>query len=99
MLKISIEPKIIEKFKTLFAEEDNDDAMFRIREVKVGGGCKSHIELRVSIDEAEDADEEQYVTVEGLPFVISNDVIDSYGENYEIYTHPEQNIPGVRALN
>ena len=99
MLKIGIEPEIVERFKALFEEEDNDEALFRIKEVKVGGGWKSHLELRVSLDEAEDPDEEVYIKVEGLPFVVSNDVIDSYGETFEIYTDKEHNIPGVRALN
>lgn len=53
----------------------------------------------MSLDEAEDPDEEQYVKVEGLPFVVSNDVIDSYGETYEIFINTELNIPGVRAVN
>ncbi len=51
------------------------------------------------MDEAEDPDEEVYIKVEGLRFVVSNDVIDSYGETYEIYTDTEHNIPGVRAIN
>ncbi len=38
MLKISIEPAIVERFNSLFEEEDNDEALFRIKEVKVGGG-------------------------------------------------------------
>lgn len=38
MLKISIAPEIVERFNTLFEEEDNDEALFRIKEVKVGGG-------------------------------------------------------------
>ena len=34
MLEITIAPK----FKELLVEEDNEDAVFRIRETKVGGG-------------------------------------------------------------
>ena len=37
------------------------------------------MELRVSLDEREDPDEEQEIEVEGLPFVVNEDVIDSYG--------------------
>ena len=49
------------------------------------------MELRVSIDEREDADEEQEVQVEGLPFVI-----DSYGLKYSIFVG-ENGVPGVSS--
>ena len=38
MLKISMTPEVVAKFKELLKEEDNEDAVFRIRETKVGGG-------------------------------------------------------------
>lgn len=54
------------------------------------------MELRVSLDEREDADEEEEVTVEGLPFVASLDVIDSYGSVYSI-SADEGGMPRVTA--
>lgn len=38
MLKIEIVPEVLAKFKEVLEEEANDDAIFRIRETKVGGG-------------------------------------------------------------
>ena len=38
MLETTIAPELLTKFRELLAEEDNDDAVFRIRETKVGGG-------------------------------------------------------------
>lgn len=38
MLDITIVPEVTAKFQELLKEEDNEDAIFRIREVKVGGG-------------------------------------------------------------
>ena len=35
MLEITIAPEVIAKFKELLVEEDNEDAVFRIRETKV----------------------------------------------------------------
>lgn len=96
MLEITIAPEVVAKFKELMQEEKSEDAVFRIRETKVGGGCKSRMELRVSLDEREDPDEEQEVQIEGLPFVVSNDVIDSYGLKYSI-TVDEHNMPSVRS--
>ena len=37
-VEITIAPEVIAKFKELLVEEDNEDAVFRIRETKVGGG-------------------------------------------------------------
>ncbi len=99
MPTVTVEPDVLAKFKQLFEDEGNDEAKFRIKEVKVGGGCKSHIELRVSLDEAEDPDEEVYLDVDGVPFVISNDMLESYGDAYRIFNNTELNIPGVQALN
>lgn len=96
MLDIVIAPEVTAKFQELLKKEDNDDAVFRIREVKVGGGCKSRIELRVSLDEREDPEEEREVKVEGMPFVVSNELIDSYGLKYTIFV-TEDDMPGVKA--
>ena len=55
------------------------------------------MELRVSLDEREDPDEEQEIEVEGIPFVVNEDVIDSYGLKYTIAVD-EHNMPraGIR---
>ena len=81
---ITLTPEVAAKFKELLVQEADENAVFRIKEVKIGGGWKSHLELRVSMDEREDPDEECEVSVNDLPFVISNEVIDSYGEKYSI---------------
>ena len=54
------------------------------------------MELRVSLDERDDPDEEQETAVVGLLFVVSNDIIDSYGERYSIAVN-EQGMPEVKA--
>ena len=96
MLNITLTPELTAKFKELLEQEADNDVVFRIKEIKVGGGWKSHFELRVSMDEREDPDEEIELTVDGIPFVIHNDVIDSYGEKYSIVAL-ECGTPGVTA--
>lgn len=54
------------------------------------------MELRVSLDEREDPDEEQEIEVEGIPFVVNEDVIDSYGLKYTIAVD-ERNMPAVSS--
>ena len=39
--------------------------VFRIRETKVGGGCKNRIELRISPNERKDPNKEQEIRVDG----------------------------------
>jgi hypothetical protein len=38
MLNITLSAEVVEKLKSLLEEEDNDEAMVRIREVKAGAG-------------------------------------------------------------
>lgn len=97
MLEITLTPEAMNKFKNLLAEEDGD-AVFRIREAKVGCACKSHMELRMGIDERGDSEEEQEVMCEGMPFVIGNDVIDIYGSRYSISLE-ENDLPKIQALD
>ena len=52
------------------------------------------MELRVSLDEREDPDEEQEIEVEGIPFVVNEDVIDSYGLKYTVDEHT---LPAVSS--
>lgn len=54
------------------------------------------MELRVSLDERTDATEEQEIQVEGMTFVVGNDVIDSYGPKYSVVV-TENDMPGVNA--
>ena len=96
MLEITLSQEAIAKFKALLTEEDNEDAVYRIREAKVGCACKSHMELRMGIDEREE--EEQEANVEGIPFIISNDVIDLYGSRYSIDLD-ENKLPQITALD
>ena len=96
MLEITLSQEAIAKFKALLTEEDNEDAVYRIREAKVGCACKSHMELRMGIDEREE--EEQEANVEGIPFIISNDVIDIYGSRYSIDLD-ENKPPQITALD
>ena len=98
MLNITLSREAVVKLQGLLAEEDSDDAVLRIREVKVGGGCKSHIELRLSIDEREDPDEEQEAVFASMPFVVNNEVVDSYGDRYSITLNEDQ-FPIVTPVN
>ena len=97
MLELVLTPAVVEKLQTLLKNEHNEDTVLRIKETKVGAGCKSHIELRLGIDEREDSEEEQELTLENIPFVVGNDVIDSYGEKFSISLNEDQ-FPVIKPI-
>ncbi len=97
MLHITLSPEAAAKLQGLLKEEDNEDAVLRIREVKVGAACKSRFELRLSIDEREDPQQEQEAAFQSMPFVLSNEVVDTYGTAYSITLNADQ-FPIVTPL-
>jgi len=99
MLSITLAPNVREKLKNLLLEEDNDAAKMRIREVKAGSGCKSHIELRLSIDERDELEDEEEISVDGVPFVVHPDVIDTYGSVFSVSINEENGMPVVKTPN
>ena len=54
--------------------------------------------LRLSIDEREDPDEEQEAVFASMPFVVNNEVVDSYGDRYSITLNEDQ-FPIVTPVN
>ena len=98
MLQVVFSAEAEAKLKQVLKDEDDEDAVYRIRETKVGQACKSHMELRLGVDEREDPDEEQEGEFGGMPFVVNNDVIDTYGESFEITLNAE-GLPLIKALS
>ena len=54
------------------------------------------MELRVSLDERDDPDEEVEIEVEGIPFLTTHEIIDSYGEKFSI-TVSDKGTPEIKA--
>ncbi|MDR2574314.1 MAG: ErpA-related iron-sulfur cluster insertion protein [Desulfovibrio sp.] len=92
-MNIAITSDAAEKLETLLKEEGKQ-AVVRIRETKVGSACKSKIVLRLSIDEREDEDREGEAN--SLPFVISEELAEQYGENFSV-SLDENKMPVVEA--
>ena len=57
------------------------------------------MELRLSIDERDELEDEEEATVEGIPFVVHPDVIDTYGSVFSITVCPESGQPRVKTPN
>ncbi|MDR3175489.1 MAG: ErpA-related iron-sulfur cluster insertion protein [Desulfovibrio sp.] len=93
-MNISITADAADKLSSLLKKEGGD-AVVRIREGKVGSACRCKIVLKLSIDEREDEDVEGQAA--SLPFVISEDLADQYGEKFSVSLDGNQ-LPTVEAV-
>lgn len=55
------------------------------------------MELRLSIDERDELEDEEEAVVDGIPFVVHPDVIDTYGSVFSITVCPESGQPRVKT--
>ena len=81
-MNITMGNEIMEKLRTLLAAENNDAAVVRVREARVGGGCESKLVLRLSIDERESEDIE--AEINSIPFVINEELAEQYGTTFVV---------------
>lgn len=95
MFSIKMSDDANARLKTLL-EEEGGDMCIRLRETQEGTPCKRRIVLRLSIDEREDEDVESQAA--GLPFVTTQDILDQYGENFEV-SMDENGMPIVKAAS
>lgn len=96
MIDISMSSECLKRLTELLAQEDDDNSLFRIRETKKGAGCKSCMTIVLSLDDEFDQDEDVTFSVNSIPFVASNDVIDTYGKSYSINLN-EQMVPIISS--
>jgi iron-sulfur cluster insertion protein len=81
-MNITMDNEVMEKLRTLLAAEDNNAAVVRVREARVGGGCESKLVLRLSIDERENEDIEAEIS--SIPFVINEEFAEQYGTKFVV---------------
>jgi len=94
-MNVTLTSEAASKLRALLKEE-NEDAVVRVRETKIGIACKSKLVLVLSIDERADDDVE--TEVDSLPFVINRDLVDQYGNDFAI-SLDEHQMPKVAALS
>ncbi len=86
-MKFTMSSDIVEKLRKLLAGED-DDAVVRVRETKIGTPCKARTVLRLSIDTREDDDVD--AEVEDMPFVMNEELVEQYGTNFVVTLDEDQ---------
>lgn len=73
--------EIVEKLHKLLESED-DDAVVRVRETKIGTPCKARTVLRLSIDTRED--EDVVTEFENMTFVMNEELAEQYGADFMV---------------
>lgn len=80
-MRITTTRSVASKLRALL-DKEGGEACVRVRESKIGCGCKSRIVLRLSIDER--CDEDLEAPAYSVPFVINRDLAVQYGEDYTV---------------
>ncbi len=94
MLNIELSDGILERLKEML---EDDDSCIRIREYKIGQACHTRIKLGPSIDEYNE-DEDEKMDINGISFIIEQDLILKYGSNFRISIDEAQEI-AVKSLS
>lgn len=94
-MNIALNDDIKGKLSRLLANE-GDDAVVRVREAKIGSACKARTVLRLSIDERENEDVE--ATIDSIPFVINEELIEQYGDDFTVEFLEEDLAFDVKAV-
>jgi len=92
-MDIKMNAGVADKFRALLKEEGGD-AVVRIRETKIGPPCKAKLVFLASIDEKEDDDVAG--EIEGIPFVINEELVEQYGEDF-IISLGEDGVPSIEV--
>lgn len=94
-MNIALNDDIKGKLRKLLANE-GDDAVVRVREAKIGSACKARTVLRLSIDEREDEDVE--ATIDSIPFVINEELVEQYGDDFTVEFLEDDQAFDVKAV-
>lgn len=94
MLTVKADPAILEKLKTLLADEP-EGTCIRIREYVVGAACHAQRLLGPSTDEKDEL-EDVCTELSGISFIASESFLNTYGHDFELFL--EEGRLGVRPL-
>ena len=92
-MNVKMNDGVADKFRFLLKEEGGD-AVVRIRETKIGPPCKAKLIFVASIDEREDGDVAG--EIDAIPFVINEELVEQYGEDFVI-SLGENGIPVIEV--
>lgn len=82
MFTVKIDDELLGKLREMLEDED-DDSIVRVREYKLGGGCRTRIILGLAIEEL-DEDEDEKIEIDGVPFAAEADFLLRYGREFSV---------------
>ena len=69
MFKVTVDENVLARLREMLKEE-GDDFCVRLREYKLGGGCRTRIIIGLGVDEL-DEDEDEKMDVAGVPLLLN----------------------------
>ncbi len=81
MFSVQIDDSLLEKLRGMLDEEVED--YVRIREYRLGGGCRTRIILGLGIDEMNEGEDVE-IDVRGVPFIADADLLLRYGREFAV---------------
>lgn len=81
MFTVDTTEELLGKLRGLLAEEDPETCV-RLREYNAGCGCHCKIRLGLGLDAPEEEDER--ISVQGIPFVAEKDFLLKHGRSYAL---------------
>ena len=82
MFTVKIDDELLAKLREMLEDED-DGSVVRIREYKLGGGCRTRIILGLAIEDL-DEDEDETIDVDGVTFAAEGDFLLRYGREFAV---------------
>lgn len=82
MFTVKIDDELLAKLREMLEDED-DDSVVRVREYKLGGGCRTRIILGLAIADL-DEDEDETIEIDGVTFAAEADFLLRYGREFAV---------------
>ena len=97
MLKLTLNNDVKERLLEILKDEDDADSAVRIREYTTGTPCCRKTVLGFTIDEKDDDDDS--FEVDGIPFIVNNDIVEKWGNASYIGSMDEHGNPSIVKVN
>ena len=87
MFKVTIDENMLARLREMLEDED-DGYCIRLREYKLGGGCRTRIILGLGTDELNE-DEDEQIELDSVPFIADADFLLRYGREFAVSFNEE----------
>ena len=82
MFTVKINDDLLANLREMLEDED-EGTVVRVREYKLGGGCRTRIILGLAIEEL-DEEEDETIEMQGVTFAAESDFLLRYGREFAV---------------